>query len=168
MSKSTLTQSREASANLIFGIPGSVFYRFFCLSSMFFTFMPFPKINSVHQACSSLLHVVCGVQLGIYSRPPADFKGDIRMGCRRKWQLTPVFLPGKLHGQRSLVDYSSWGHKVSDTTEQLSALGWVQSIYLKEESFHNISGQQTIYNNRKKRKSILKQARNSEGTMESI
>ena len=28
-----------------------------------------------------------------------------------KWQHTPVFLPGKSHGQRSLVDYSPWGHK---------------------------------------------------------
>ena len=28
---------------------------------------------------------------------------------RRKWQLTPVFLPGKLHRQRSLVGYSPWG-----------------------------------------------------------
>ena len=30
---------------------------------------------------------------------------------RSKWRPTPVFLPGKLHGQRSLADYSSWGHK---------------------------------------------------------
>ena len=30
---------------------------------------------------------------------------------RRKWQPTPVFLPGKSHGQRSLAGYSSWDHK---------------------------------------------------------
>ena len=30
---------------------------------------------------------------------------------RRKWQPTPVFLPGKSHGQRSLTDHSPWGHK---------------------------------------------------------
>ena len=30
---------------------------------------------------------------------------------RRKWQPTPVFLPGNFHGQRSLADYSPWGHK---------------------------------------------------------
>ena len=36
---------------------------------------------------------------------------------RRKWQPTPVFLPGKFHGQRSLVDHSPWGHKESDMTE---------------------------------------------------
>ena len=38
---------------------------------------------------------------------------------RRKWQSTPVLLPGKSHGQRSLVGYSPWGCKESDTTEQL-------------------------------------------------
>ena len=32
-------------------------------------------------------------------------------------QPTPVFLPGKSHGQRSLVDYSPWGHKKVDVTE---------------------------------------------------
>ena len=31
---------------------------------------------------------------------------------RRKWQLTPVFLPGKSHGQKSLVGYSPWGCRV--------------------------------------------------------
>ena len=36
---------------------------------------------------------------------------------RRAWQLTPVFLPGKSHGQRSLAGYSPWGHQESDTTE---------------------------------------------------
>ena len=30
---------------------------------------------------------------------------------RRKWQPTPVSLHGKCHGQRSLVEYSPWGHK---------------------------------------------------------
>ena len=30
---------------------------------------------------------------------------------RRKWLPTPVFLPGKFHGQRSLVGYSPWGHR---------------------------------------------------------
>ena len=39
---------------------------------------------------------------------------------RRKRKPTPVFLPGKFHGQRSLVDYSPWGHKESDTTESLT------------------------------------------------
>ena len=38
---------------------------------------------------------------------------------RRKWQPTPVFLPGESYGQRSLVGYSPWGHKELDTTERL-------------------------------------------------
>ena len=36
--------------------------------------------------------------------------GKIRW--RRKWQSTPVLLPGKFHGQRSLVGYSPWGRRV--------------------------------------------------------
>ena len=39
---------------------------------------------------------------------------------RRKWQPTPVSLPGESHGQRSLAGYSPWGCKESDTTERLS------------------------------------------------
>ena len=35
---------------------------------------------------------------------------------KRKWQFTPVFLPGKSHGQRSVVGYSPWGHRESDMT----------------------------------------------------
>ena len=36
---------------------------------------------------------------------------------RRKWQPTPVFLSGKPHGQRSLVGYSPWGCKESNTID---------------------------------------------------
>ena len=36
---------------------------------------------------------------------------------RRKWQPTPVLLPGKFHGLRSLVGYSPWGRKELDMTE---------------------------------------------------
>ena len=39
---------------------------------------------------------------------------------RRKWQSTPGLLPGKSHGQRSLVGYSPWGRKESDMTERLN------------------------------------------------
>ena len=43
--------------------------------------------------------------------------GKILQG--RAWQLTPVFLPGKSHGWRSLVGCSPWGRGESDTTERL-------------------------------------------------
>ena len=36
-----------------------------------------------------------------------------------QWHPTPVLLPGKSHGQRSLVGYSPWGREESETTEQL-------------------------------------------------
>ena len=38
---------------------------------------------------------------------------------RKQWQPTPVLLPGKSHGRRSLVGYSPWGHEELDTTERL-------------------------------------------------
>ena len=40
----------------------------------------------------------------------------------KEWQSTPVLLPEKSHGQRSLVGYSPWGHKESDMTERLHFL----------------------------------------------
>ena len=40
-------------------------------------------------------------------------------GQRRQWHPTPVLLPGKSHGWRSLVGCSPWGRKELDTTEQL-------------------------------------------------
>ena len=38
---------------------------------------------------------------------------------RRQWHPTPVLLPGKSHGWRSLVDCNPWGHWGSDTTERV-------------------------------------------------
>ena len=38
---------------------------------------------------------------------------------RRQWHPTPVLLPGKSHGWRSLVSCSPWGREESDTTERL-------------------------------------------------
>ena len=55
--------------------------------------------------------------LVFYSSPYDPWAGKIPW--RRKWQPTPVFLPGKSHGQRSLVGYSPWGRKESDTTKRL-------------------------------------------------
>ena len=37
----------------------------------------------------------------------------------KKWQPTPIFLPRKSHGQRSLASYSPWGHKELDITQLL-------------------------------------------------
>ena len=40
-----------------------------------------------------------------------------KIPCRRKWHPTPVFLPGKFRGQRSLADYSPWGCKKLDMSD---------------------------------------------------
>jgi len=44
--------------------------------------------------------------------------GSRKSPCRRKWQPTPVFLPGESNGQRSLAGYSPWGHKEPNMTEE--------------------------------------------------
>jgi len=64
-------------------------------------------------------------QVALVVKNPSANAGDIidrgsipgKIPWRREWQSTPVFLPGKSHGQRSLVVYSPWGHKESDMTE---------------------------------------------------
>ena len=53
-----------------------------------------------------------------YGRPEFDLWVR-KIPWRRKWQPTPVFLPGKFHGWRSLVGYGPWGRKELDTTERL-------------------------------------------------
>ena len=53
---------------------------------------------------------------------------DLSPWWRRKWQPTPIFLLGEFHGQRS-----PWGHKESDTNEQLTYLlgtFWVLGLFL--------------------------------------
>ena len=64
--------------------------------------------------------------------PPAN-AGDARLGFHpwvrktpwsRKWQPAPEFLPRKFHRQRSLADYSPWGHKESDRTEYSAQGVW--------------------------------------------
>ena len=56
--------------------------------------------------------------------PPACCEGDLglmpglgKITWRREWQLTPVFVSGEFHGQRSLAGYSPWDYKELDTTE---------------------------------------------------
>ena len=45
---------------------------------------------------------------------------DRKKPWRREWFLTPVFLPGESHGQRSLEGYSPWGRKELDTTTKVT------------------------------------------------
>ena len=56
-----------------------------------------------------------------YRRPRFD-PWVRKIPWRRKWQPTPVLLPGKSHGWRILLGYSPWDHKESKTTEQFHFL----------------------------------------------
>ena len=63
-----------------------------------------------------------GLLLRLSSKESACKAGDgfdpwvRKIPWRREWLPSAVFLPGESHGQRSLVGYSLWGHKESDTT----------------------------------------------------
>ena len=70
---------------------------------------------------------IVGFPLWLSGREPAcqcrrcRFDPWVRKILRRsKWQPTPVFLPGKSHGLRSLVGYSLWGCKELDVTERVN------------------------------------------------
>ena len=59
-----------------------------------------------------------------------------RLCRRRQWHPTPVLLPGKSHGQRSLVGYSPWGCKELDMTEHRSLVcQWPPSLCVLTWSF---------------------------------
>ena len=52
-------------------------------------------------------------------KEPGDSISSKPLLQRRQWHPTPVLLPGKSHGRRSLVGCSPWGLEESDTTERL-------------------------------------------------
>ena len=71
----------------------------------------------------SFLHVLSGKESACQCRRfrRCGFNPWVgKIPWRRKWQPTPVFLPEKSHGQRSLASYSPWDLKESDMNEQLS------------------------------------------------
>ena len=65
-------------------------------------FIPIPKKDNAKESST-----YCTIVLISHGKIP----------WRRKWQSTPVFLPGESHGWRSLVGYSPRDHKESDMTE---------------------------------------------------
>ena len=54
--------------------------------------------------------------------------GEMQKWFKQKWQPTPIFLPGRFHGQRSLAGYSPWGRKELDTTDQLHFLSFFTKL----------------------------------------
>ena len=65
----------------------------------------------IHKYMYSLMHAMY--------RELKDLKLLKILSRRRQWQATPVLLPRKSHGRRSLVDCSPWGLEELDTTERL-------------------------------------------------
>ena len=79
---------------------------------------------------STSKEIILGIMRRVYNREGFP-DGSVAKKCgfspwvgkilwRRRWQPTPVFLPGKSHGQRSLEGYSPWGWKESYMTELLN------------------------------------------------
>ena len=71
--------------------------------------------------------ILLGFTGGSDSEEFSCYAGDLdsipglgRPPWKREQLLSPVFLPGEFHGQRSLIGYSSWSSKESDTNEQLT------------------------------------------------
>ena len=72
------------------------------------------KTSSLGRFRCSLVGFPCG---SLVMNPLANTEDACSItGSGRKWQTTPVFLPGKYLGQGSLASYSPWGCKESDTT----------------------------------------------------
>ena len=59
----------------------------------------------------------------------SSIPGSGKIPWRRKWQPTPVSLPGKSHGRRSLAGHSAWSLKESDMTGRLHSLMKEQCVY---------------------------------------
>ena len=74
------------------------------------------KIICIYKAYMAAAGAFCKV-LGNPSASAGDARDMGWIPWRRKWQPTPVFLPGKFYGQRSLAGYSSWDHKESHITD---------------------------------------------------
>ena len=69
-----------------------------------------------HEIMSGLLKWLSGKESACQCRRHGFDPLVRNIPWRRKWPPTPVFSPGKSHGQRSLVGCSPWGFKEQDTT----------------------------------------------------
>ena len=85
-----------------------------------------PKCMHEFVSTSSPWPVIRGIPLWFSSTESTCNAGDMpynpwvgKIIWKRKWQPTPVFLPGESHGQRSLAAYSPWGCKESNVTGRL-------------------------------------------------
>ena len=86
---------------------------------------------------TKFLLLFCSVQISL-------FIPDHHIIWSRKWQPTPVFLPGKFHWQRSLVGYSPWGCRVRHKSMHThTRIFWVSpnssiKIHVQGNSFYTL------------------------------
>ena len=78
----------------------------------------FPHIKYVLPSTAGLPRPLSGKEFACQCRRLGFSLWAGKISRRRKWQPLPVFLPGKSHGQRSLVVYGPWGHNELDMTKQ--------------------------------------------------
>ena len=87
-------------------------------------------------------------------RDTGSIPGWGRSPWRRAWQPTPVFLLEKSHGQRSLANYSSWGHEELDTTEAMRSSSSVQSSTVS--SSQNMEATEVSFSRREDKEGVVR------------
>ena len=78
-----------------------------------------PVLPSYQSQIKTLTKSKTSTSQYLWSVPIQKFLTLAHQIRRRQWHPTPVLLPGKSHGRRSLVGCNPWGREESDTTEQL-------------------------------------------------
>ena len=96
------------------------------VSSAYLRLLIFLPVILIPTCASSLSHSIIFLYFfaliteeGFLISPCYSLELCSQMGRRRQWQPTPVLLPGKSHGWRSLVGCSPWGREELGTTERL-------------------------------------------------
>ena len=108
-------------------ITSPIFKRCCCPLSVFITF------NVMHPYCVESLRWLSGKESSCQCRSLGFDPWVGKIPCRRKWQPTPVFLPGKSRGQKNLEGYRLWahervGHDLATKQQHISDIIWYLSF----------------------------------------
>ena len=88
-----------------------VFYKIFEIIIIFWKKIGYQRGRTIENLLFTIYTWLSGKEPACQCRRHGFNPWVGKIPWRRKWQPTPVFLSGKSHGQRSLMDYSSWGHR---------------------------------------------------------
>ena len=92
---------------------------------LYFKISPVEKINNKLMATMNSLVTQTVKKIFLQFRRPGFDPWGGKIPWKRKWQPTPVFLPGGFNGERSLAGYSPWSQKELDTAEWLTHTPWI-------------------------------------------